>query len=477
MKRIILPFLFLLVSTTLSFAKDGYKVQVKLADTKDTMIFLAHYYAKPLPTIYKSDSARVKNGVFTLESKEKLNGGIYIILLSDHKTYFEFLLDNGDDMTITVETKKLPDGLVFKNSKNNDDFLAYSAFIKQYAAAQQEMQDKVKKAKTAADSEALRKELNGSMKTLTGYRRDYVKAHPGALLSTIFNALEMPTVPEGKHYLPDGSIDSMFAYHYYKMHYWDHFNFQDDRIINTPIFDAKLDEYVNKELYPAPDSIEYEAKTMLTKMRGTKDLFKYTLSWYANFAQESKIMGMDEVFVWLVENYYMKGDATWLDNETLNKFIDRAMHIAPNVIGNVAPDIKLPDINKTEHALSDVKGKYTLVVFWSPDCGHCQEEIPKIDSMYRSTLKAKGMKVYAVRTEGDEKKWQDFITKHNLQDWTNVYDPEKKSDYVGKYDVYSTPTIYLLDEKKIIIGKKLDHTTIPDVIKMEERKRKEGIKK
>lgn len=471
MKRTILPLLLLLVSMS-AFAKDGYRVQIKLEDTKDTMLFLAHYYGKPLPTIYKSDSARLKNGVFTLESKEKLNGGIYIILLSDHKTYFEFLLDNGDDMSISVATKKLPDGLTFKNSKNNDDFLKYSAFIKEYAQKQEALEAKVKNAKNAADSEALRKELNTSMKTLTAYRRDYVKTHPKAVLSTIFNALEMPTIPEGKHYNEDGSVDSMYAYHYYKTHYWDHFDFQDDRIINTPIYDAKLDEYINKEIYPYPDSIEYEAKELLAKTRGTNDLFKYTLSWFANFAQESKIMGMDEVFVWLVENYYMKGDATWLDNETLNKFIDRAMHIAPNVIGNKAPEVKAIDIDKQEHALSEVKAKYTLLIFWSADCGHCKEEIPKIDSLYKSELKSKGLKVYAVRTEGDEKRWQDFIKEHKLLDWINVYDPEHKSDYVSKYDVYSTPTIYLLDENKIIIGKKLDHSTILDVIKMQERKMK-----
>ncbi len=473
MKKIILPILLLLVGINSSYAKDGYRVQVKLADIKDSIIFLAHYYAKPLPTIYKSDSARYKNGVFTLESKEKLTGGIYIILLSDHKTYFEFLLDNADDMTITVETKKLPNGVSFKNSQNNDDFLKYSAFINDYGIEQGKLMDKLRTAKNANDSEAIRKELNGSMKKLTGYRRDYIKGHPTAILSTIFNALEMPQVPEGKHYLEDGTtVDSMYPYHYYKTHYWDHFNFQDDRIINTPIYDAKLDEYINKEIYPYPDSIEYEAKTLLDKTRGTKDLFKYTLSWFANFAQESKIMGMDEVFVYLVENYYMKGDATWLDNETLNKFIDRAMKIAPNVIGNVAPEIKLPDIDKNEHALSDVKAKWTLIIFWSPDCGHCREEMPKIDSMYRTELKEKGVKIYAVRTEGDEKKWQDFIHEHHMQDWINVYDPQRKTDYQSKYDVYSTPTMYLLDENKIIRGKKLDHTTIMDVIHMEERKAK-----
>ncbi len=473
MKKIFIPFLLLLVSATSLFAKDGYKIQLKLTDMQDTLVFLAHYYAKPLPTIYKTDSVHFKNGVATFLNKEKITGGIYIMLMSDHKTYFEFLLDNGDDMSITAETKKLPQGLSFKNSQNNEDFLKYSAFINEYGAEQQKLEARVKTAKTKEDTLALRTEVTANSKKLTNYRRSYVKEHPGALLSTIFNALETPQIPEGKHFLEDGqTVDSMYAYHYFKVHYWDHFNFQDDRIMYTPIFDSKLEEYVKNEVYPYPDSIEYEAKTMFEKTRGTKELFKYTLSWFSTFAQESKIMGMDEVFVWLVENYYMKGDATWLDNESLNKFIDRAMHIAPNVIGNKAPEVKCVDINKQEHLLSDVKAKWTLLIFWSADCGHCQHEIPIIDSLYKAELKAKGMKVYAVRTEGDETKWQDFIKKNGLTDWINVYDPENKGDFRTKYDVYSTPTIYLLDENKIIRGKKLDHETIMEVIKMEERKAK-----
>jgi peroxiredoxin len=473
MKKIFLPALLVLMSVASAIAKDGYRIQLRLTDTKDTLAFLAHYYGKPLPTIYKLDSARFKNGVATFQSKEKLNGGIYIIMLSDHKTYFELLLDNGEDMEVDVTTKKLPEGLAFKNSKMNDDFMEYSQFIKKYGESMQSMQSELTTAKTRADSEAIAKKIKTHSKELVNYRRDYIKSHPGTLLSSIFGALELPQdIPEGKHYLPDGTVDSMYPYHYYKTHFWDHFNFQDDRLINTPIYDAKLDEYINKEVYPYPDSVEYEAKTLLEKTRGTNDMFKYTLTWFANFAEESKIMGMDEVFVWLVENYYMKGDATWLDNETLQKYIDRAMKIAPNVIGNKAPEVKAIDIDGKEHLLSDVKAKWTLLVFWSADCSHCQEEIPKIDSLYKTVLKAKGMKVYALRTEGDEKKWQAFIKDHHLEDWINVYDPEHKSDFTSKYDVYSTPTIYLLDENKIIRGKKLDHTTIMDVINIEERKAK-----
>ena len=54
--------------TPLALAREGYRIQVKFTNTTDSMVFLTHYYGKPLPTIYKSDSARIdKNGVAVLE--------------------------------------------------------------------------------------------------------------------------------------------------------------------------------------------------------------------------------------------------------------------------------------------------------------------------------------------------------------------------------------------------------------------------
>lgn len=483
MKKLFAFSLIALFIAQTSFAqntgKDGYKIQVKFTDMKDTMLYLAHYFGKPLPTIYKTDSARFdKNGVATLQSNEKILGGIYMVLLADKTTYFEFLLNNGDNISITATAKQLPVGLVFKGSPENEKFLEYSKFLADYGKKQQVFIDDLKNAKNAADTEAIRVRSAEVAKELTAYRRNYVAKEPKTLLASIFNALEIPEVPAGKHLLADGTEDSSFAYNYYKEHYWDKFNFNDDRLINTPIYDMKLDEYMNRLVLPYEDSVEKEANILLAKTKSSKELFKYTLWFMTRFAENSKIMGMDAVFVYLVENYYMKGDAYWLTPEELEKYIDRAHKIAPNVIGNVAPELNLQDINKQYHKLSDVKAKYTLLIFWSPDCGHCQTEIPKLDSVYNAVLKSKGMKIYAVRSEGDEKKWQEMIKKEKLGDWINVYDPEYKSRFRSDYDVYSTPTIYLLDEKKIIRGKRIDYTNLLPLIEMLERKEKnESTKK
>lgn len=472
MKRLLLLLTLLTGITYSSIAANGYKLQIKFTDIKDSVIYLAHYYAKPLPTIYKTDSTRVdKNGLAVMESKEETLGGIYMILLSDKKTYFEILLNNGDNINMSVTVSQLPLGVRFKNSPENTRFAEYVAYLKDYTEREQKLRDEVSRAKTKDDTNTIAEKGKVLSKELKDYRKNYIAKYPGTLLANIFRSLLLPEIPAGKHYLEDGKTeDTLFGYNYYKDHYWDDFDFTDDRLINTPMYDARLDEYFNKLVLPWPDSVQKEGDMLLAKTRGRKELFKYTLHWVTQYAQTSKVMGMDQAFVYFVENYHMKGDAYWMTSDVLAKYIDRAQKIAPNVIGNIAPDIKMVDINKKQQSLYSVNAKYTLLVFWSPDCGHCQAEIPRVDSVYKATLKSKGVKVYAVRTEGEENKWQEFIKKHDMQDWVNVYDPEHKSNYKAQYDVYGTPVMYLLDEKKIIRGKKLDYSNIDKLIDILEKK-------
>ena len=66
-----------MLTATAAVAKNGYHIQLKLTDVKDSMVYLAHYYGQPLPKIYKSDSALIdKNGVAVFDTKEEITGAI-----------------------------------------------------------------------------------------------------------------------------------------------------------------------------------------------------------------------------------------------------------------------------------------------------------------------------------------------------------------------------------------------------------------
>lgn len=467
---------FLCLSGVSVMAKDGYTITVDFKqDVPDTFIYLAHYYAKSYPTVYKTDSAKVVNhrkAVF--QTKDSILGGLYMILCYNKSKNVELLLDNGDKIQISVDTTDLPKNITFKNSPENSRYMAYQDYLVQYGQKQQKLMDKLKAARTEADTQAVRDQSKKLSEELTAYRKNYVAQYPNTLLSTLLNTLIIPETPAGVHYLADGkTVDSNYAYYYYKAHYWDNFDFSDNRIMYAPIYEPKLNEYFNKLVLPIPDTVNAEADAILAKARKSPEIFKYTLYWLAQHAESSKVMGMDEVFVHLVENYYMKGDAFWLDSAGLARYEDRAQKIKPNVLGNIAPDLDLQDIwTLQDTPLKKMEAPYTLLVFWSPECGHCVKEIPQIDSLYNKALKQKGLKVYSVPTEGELTEIQKFVEKYNLKDWVNVVDAQNNSGYRSKYDVYSTPKVYLLDKDKKIIGKGLDHSNIMDVLEWAEKKKK-----
>ena len=61
-----------------------------------------------------------------------------------------------------------------------------------------------------------------------------------------------------------------------------------------------------------------------------------------------------------------------------------------------------------------ISAKYTVLVFWSVDCGHCQTEIPKLNDTLK-TLKGKiDYKVLSVYTKEDFEAWRKFIIDKKL---------------------------------------------------------------
>jgi peroxiredoxin len=232
-------------------------------------------------------------------------------------------------------------------------------------------------------------------------------------------------------------------------------NLSDGRLVRTPILEGKLQKYFTQLVPLDPDSIKIECDQLLAKARKDKEMFKYMLWWLTYHYETSQYMGMDAVFVHLVEKYYVPGDAYWLNTEQQNKIISRAYAIAPNLIGQQAPPLEMQDSSAKPLSLYSTKAKYTVLVFWDPTCGHCKTEVPRLDSAFKASWQRRGVVMLGVRTDGTREEWLQFIKQHQLSGWIHAWDPEAQSNYRRLYDVYSTPVVYLLDEKKKILAKRL----------------------
>ena len=192
-------------------------------------------------------------------------------------------------------------------------------------------------------------------------------------------------------------------------------------------------------------------------------------------------MGQDAVFVHLYEQYHSKGITTWLNDKQHEAITKRAFMVMANLIGEKAANLDFIDVNGKASPLYNVDAAYTVVVFWDPTCGHCKEELPRVDSIYRASWQQKNVKIYAVLSEAEKLKgeWISYINEHKIGDWINVYQSkesleletkEQRPSYRQLYDVVVTPTIYLLDKDKNIIAKKLTLEQINDLLEVKIKK-------
>ena len=150
-----------------------------------------------------------------------------------------------------------------------------------------------------------------------------------------------------------------------------------------------------------------------------------------------------------------------------------------NLIGAKAADLEMLDTAGKATPLYKVDADYTVVIFWDPTCGHCKEELPKIDSAYRANWKAHNVKIYGVLSADSKtelkQEWLKYIGVHKLEDWVNVYQTKEmeaaviaaqKAGYRQLYDITLTPTLYLLDKEKRIIAKKLSWQQLDELLQV-----------
>ncbi len=452
-----------------AFAQEGFNIKVKVNGVKDSLCYLANYFGDKQ---YLKDSCKADaSGNFAFKGAEKLPGGIYLIVVPGKK-YFELVVDKEQNFSVETDMDNFVDKMKIKGSNENTIFYNYLHFIGEKSKEVEPLKTELDNAKDdKVKTDAVRAKIAAIDSAVVKYKIEFEKQHPDMLLSKVFKVTDEVKVPEDVK-KPDGTIDSLYMYQYYKQHFFDNIDLTDDRLLQTPVFHPKLEQYFKKLTLQMPDSINKEADWLIAQLKPGSEMFKYVVWWITNAYETSNIMGMDAVFVHMADNYYTKEKAFWVDDTQLFKIQDRAKILKPILIGSKVKNLTLNDSLGVARSLYDVKTKFTILYFWDPDCGHCQKVTPKLKEYY-DEIKSKGVQVYAVCTEVEIDKWKKYIHDNHLE-WINVADPEVHNNFRHEFDITSTPQIFLLDENKNIIAKRIEVETLKEIL---ERKFKEMDKK
>ena len=458
-------------------ANDGYKIKIKFNGLKDTVCYLGNYFGDKQ---YYKDTARVDvNGVCVFDGQEPLPGGIYSVIFNN-MLLFEVVV-NEPIIEIETDTTNYVKNMVIKKSEENKLFYKQLLFVGDKQKTTMELQAQLNDS-TVAESKKIeiQAQLTKIAEEIKNFRLEIIQNNPNTFVAVILKAMKEPEIPEFSEIKNDSTL--RFAkYFYMKDHFWDDFDFKDDRLVRTPIYHTKLDRYFNKIVVQFPDSINKEADNTVAKTTFGSDMYKYTVNYITNNFEKSKYMGMESVFIHMGLKYYTHELAYWVDSAQIEKIRERALAMEPLQIGKKAINLTLLDTAGVWRDFHSLKTDFTVLVFWDPECGHCKKELPKL-AAYCETIKQKSISIYAVSSSHDEA-WKKFIRDNKLN-FINVAVPQevytdqlKVNEYVlgGKtdvkslnyhltYDIFTTPQIYLLDKNKIIVGKKLDTELLKQVL-------------
>jgi thiol-disulfide isomerase/thioredoxin len=239
-----------------------------------------------------------------------------------------------------------------------------------------------------------------------------------------------------------------------KTHALDKIDFSNSGLIFSDIFTNKTIEYLTyyrnpqlpkelleKEFMIAVDSILNKAKM---NQLVYQHITGYLIDGFKKF-------GMDNTVDYIIQNYVIKDDLC-LDSKTessIQRRIDQNKKLPLNA---VAPNVILPDSDGRIIDLKKINTGKLLLVFYASWCPHCKELIPELINVYRNQ-KEKKFEVIAVSLDEKKDEWLIFI-KNNKMNWLNVSDLKGwGSKAASDYFIYATPTMFLLNLERKIIGK------------------------
>jgi hypothetical protein len=440
---------------------SAFEIKGKIKGLQNTEVYLAHYFGANQQVI--KDTAQVdQDGNFVFQGNEKLDEGLYLVSFNKNK-YFDLVIGN-TKFSFETDTADVVGQMKIQQSPENE---AFYAFQRDMTAAYLGLQGKQK-------PEQLRAEM-------ANIQKKWIKDHSKLFVSKLIQASLEPEIPVYTKLVKtskDSSDLYKFQFTYYKKHYFDNVDLNDERFIRTPFLQKKIDKYFEDLVVQESDSISKDADRLLAGIKN-QAMRKYVVYKIASTYENHNVVGTDGAFVHLAEKYYIGEPQLW-DTTTIRKMKERIAIIKPLLIGKRIPEMFLTDPTGKLLTTSSIQANYTILFIYDPECSHCKEETPKL-LQQEAFFKSKNIAVLAACLVRDKVMWKKFIEEFKIQNWKNGIDihinaktgkEEYYTDFQKTFDAYATPVVYILDKSKNIIGKRIPVDKIQDFLKFYESKQR-----
>lgn len=124
---------------------------------------------------------------------------------------------------------------------------------------------------------------------------------------------------------------------------------------------------------------------------------------------------------------------------------------AEAVVGELAPELSLPDMGGRQVALSQFRGNKVLLAFWASWCPPCQTEISSLQRLHDNPA-VQNLTILAVNVGESKRQIASFIARRKLS-LPILFDVEGIAQ--KRYGVNQLPIVFLVDGQGKIIARHL----------------------
>lgn len=400
--------------------------------------------------VYRLDSgktnyltnASINDGQFDIQLPANSEPGIYrlVYAVPQDEFYIDVIYNGKEDVNLSFDATS---GATFSSSQEN---IIMNSYFQTMSTLVGKLLNYYIERKTDSS------EFAQHTKDLKEVQKTYEEQSEGLLVHHLIVA--------NRPYIPSDDESVAQYVKNKKEHYFDHLKLDNKILQSSDFLVSKLSNYVftalplgNLSPIDREKAIEKNIETVHHHIQNTPQAFQFNVYY--------KIWKMsNEGSMRTTANYIYNNHLKQLPLRNIDPEKARQLAIEQRLgIGAVPPEIEWTSEN-TKKKLSTISGadKY-VVVFWSSTCHHCLEELPQLQ---KSLKNIKNVKVIAVGLEDDTTTWKPESAK--LADFEHAIALGKwESDYANLYAVQKTPTYFVLDSEKRIIGKP---DTFQEVIKV-----------
>lgn len=460
-KLVFLILLFNLFFINISCAQ-GYRIEIKVDGSQDSVMYLAYYYADK--QLLKDTTEHQGDGLFVFEGEEPLPQGVYLGVRAD-KNYFEFIVGEDQEFRLSTTTDDLIGDMKISSCLENKrfyEFLHHTGSLNMKIRDLREHRDSLDEDYAARERQAASKKIDSLNREISLFRDEFLEKNADMFFADVYLSLNDPEVPDAPEGLSNEEAQK-WRYNYYVEHYFENLDLSDTRMLYTPVIHQRVNNLFTNVLIKDADTMIKAAERVIELADNNEEVIKF-LTWFITVnAERSEVMGMDRLYVHMVDNHFSEEKTPWISKNVLNNLKSRADILRNVLIGNKAPNMILIDTSGAYTPLHSVEAKYLVVHFWDAECGHCRRQTPHIKKLY-DELNQYGVEIYSVYIDRQTpEKWKKYI-RENEMNWIHVYDGQRWTNFHDLYDVYATPLIYLLDEDKKIIAKRIGVDQLREIL-------------